>query len=88
MADNFTFKDAAGTSKTHASTDLGSDVHVSHNIAVDAAGEPIFYAGSTVKSSAVSVSTSATAATIIGLASPARDHLQQRQRRDPSWHPV
>ena len=32
-----------------------------HNIAVDAAGEPIFYAGSTVKSSAVSVSTSATA---------------------------
>lgn len=69
MADNFTFKDASGTSKTHASTDLGSDVHVSHNIAVDAAGEPIFYAGSTVKSSAVSVSTSATALPSSALAS-------------------
>ena len=41
MADNFTFKDATGTSKTHASTDLGADVHVSHNIAVDAAGAAI-----------------------------------------------
>ena len=79
MADNFTFKDAAGTSKTHASTDLGSDVHVSHNIAVDAAGEPIFYAGSTVKSSAVSVSTSATALPSSALASRRPDHLQQRR---------
>lgn len=41
MADNFTFKDAAGASKTHASTDLGTDVHVSHNIMVDTAGAAV-----------------------------------------------
>ena len=41
MANNFTFKDASGTPKTHASTDLGADVHVSHNVMVDTAGAAV-----------------------------------------------
>lgn len=61
MADNYTFKDAAGTVTTHASTDLGSSVHASKHVSVDAAGVEIFYKGSTIRSSAVSVATSATA---------------------------
>lgn len=38
MADNYTFKDAAGNVKTHASKDIGGGVHASEHVLVDAAG--------------------------------------------------
>lgn len=61
MADNYTFKDAAGNTVTHASEDIGGGVHASEHVPVDAAGVELFYKGSTVLSGAVSVATTATA---------------------------
>lgn len=61
MADNYTFKDASGNTVTHASEDIGSGVQASEHVPVDAAGVEIFYKGSTVLASAVSVATSAAA---------------------------
>lgn len=43
MADNFTFKDASGSTKTAASTDTGS-VHIPKNQLVDSSGTAIPYA--------------------------------------------
>ena len=88
MADRFTFKDAAGTPKTHASTDLGSDVHIfGINIAVDAAWRTDFLrrinrqivGGQRQQRSATALPSSALAsrrALII---------YQQQQRHDLSW---
>lgn len=61
MADNYTFKDAAGNTVTHASEDIGGGIHASEHVPVDAAGVEIFYKGTTVLSGARSVATSATA---------------------------
>mgnify|MGYP000939420008 CR=1 FL=1 len=61
MADNYTFKDAGGNTVTHASEDIGGGVQASEHVPVDAAGVELFYKGTTVLSSAVSVGTSATA---------------------------
>lgn len=61
MADNYTFKDAGGNTITHASEDIGSGVHASEHVQVDAAGVEIYYKGTTVLSTAVSVATTATA---------------------------
>lgn len=61
MADNYTFKDAAGNTVTHASKDVGSGVQATRHVPVDAANVEIFYKASTVLSTAVSVGTSATA---------------------------
>ncbi len=61
MADNYTFKDAGGNTITHASEEIASGVHASEHVPVDAAGVEIYYKGSTVLSSAVSVATTATA---------------------------
>lgn len=38
MADNYTFKDAAGNTVTHASEDIGSGVQASKHVLVDASG--------------------------------------------------
>lgn len=61
MADNYTFKDAGGNTVTHASEDIGGGVQASEHVPVDAAGVEIFYKGTTVLATAVSVGTSATA---------------------------
>lgn len=61
MADNYTFKDAAGNTITHASEEISAGIHASEHVPVDAAGVEIFYKASTVLASAVSVATSATA---------------------------
>lgn len=61
MADNYTFKDAAGSVVSHASEEISAGLHVSKHVAVDAAGVEIFFKGTTVLAAAVSVSTSATA---------------------------
>ena len=59
MADNYTFKDAAGNTLTHQSKDVAG-AHASKHVAVDAAGVEIFYKGSSVLATAVSVGTTAT----------------------------
>ena len=59
MADNYTFKDAAGNTLTHQSKDVAG-AHASKHVAVDANGVEIFYKGSAVLGSAVSVGTTAT----------------------------
>lgn len=61
MADNYTFKDAAGNTITHASEDIGGGVQASKHVPVDAAGVEVFYKGTTVLCGARSVATSATA---------------------------
>jgi hypothetical protein len=61
MADNYTFKDAGGNTVTHASEEISSGVHASEHVPVDAAGVEIFYKGTTVLATAVSVATTATA---------------------------
>ena len=61
MADNYTFKDAGGNTVTHASEEISAGIHASEHVPVDAAGVEIFYKGTTVLSTAVSVATTATA---------------------------
>lgn len=61
MADNYSFKDASGGTITHASKDLGATVHASKHVNIDAAGNEIFYKGTAALSTAVTVTTTATA---------------------------
>ena len=61
MADNYTFKDAGGNTLTHASKDTGSGVQITKHLLVDAAGAEVFYKGSALLATAVSVGTTASA---------------------------
>lgn len=60
MADNYTFKDAGGNTITHQSKDVAG-AHASKHLLVDAAGVEVFFKGTTVLASAISVGTTATA---------------------------
>ena len=61
MANNYTAKDAGGNTISIASADTGSGVHATKLVPVDASGAAIFYAGTAVLGSVVSVGTTATA---------------------------
>ena len=59
MADNYTFNDAGGNVKTHRSREIAG-AHASEHVPVDGRGVEVFYKGTSVLATAVSVGTTAT----------------------------